>query len=160
MPSKVANSLGLTLTKTFGRCFSMDNKQVPLIDQIKDAQFTFASLPEKKIKMTVLVDDVLASYGLLLGRNLCRDVGGELNMDMTKARIPVKGVIQKLLPEKESKYTVVKFDDQRAQIIFESSGMGNYFMHADDGLEVAPESEDAIPLNDVPIDCESSVTES
>lgn len=45
MPSKVANSLGLTLTKTFGRCFSMDNKQVPLIGQIKDAQFAFASFP-------------------------------------------------------------------------------------------------------------------
>lgn len=64
--------------------------------------------------MTVLVADVLASYGLLLGRNFGRDVGAELNMDMTEAHIHVKGVIQKLLLEKESKYTIVKFDDQRA----------------------------------------------
>lgn len=38
MPSKVANAFGLTLTKIFGRCFSMDNKQVPLIGQIKNNQ--------------------------------------------------------------------------------------------------------------------------
>lgn len=31
MPTEVANALSLTLTKIFGRCFSMDNKQVPLI---------------------------------------------------------------------------------------------------------------------------------
>lgn len=36
MPSKFANALGLNLTKTFGKCFSMDNKKVPLIGQIKD----------------------------------------------------------------------------------------------------------------------------
>lgn len=62
MPSKVVNALGLTLTKTFGRYFSMDNKQVPLIGQIKDAQFSFAAFPEKKIKMTILVADVPTSY--------------------------------------------------------------------------------------------------
>lgn len=31
MPTKVATALGLNLTKTFGCCFSMENKQVPLI---------------------------------------------------------------------------------------------------------------------------------
>lgn len=36
--------------------------------------------------------------------------------------------------------------------------MGNYFLHVDDGLEVVPEIEDAIPLNEVPVDCESIVT--
>lgn len=37
MPSTVAEALGLTLTKTFGKCYSMDSKQVPLLGQIKDA---------------------------------------------------------------------------------------------------------------------------
>lgn len=61
--------------------------------------------------MTVLIANVSASYGLFLGRNLCRDVGGKLNMDMNDAHILGKGVIQKLLLEKESKYIIVKFDD-------------------------------------------------
>lgn len=38
MPSTVAKALGLTLTKTFGKCFSMDSKQIPLLGQTKDAQ--------------------------------------------------------------------------------------------------------------------------
>lgn len=37
--------------------------------------------------------------------------------------------------------------------------MGNYFLHVDDGLEVSPKIEDVIPLNEVPVDCKSIVTE-
>lgn len=99
MPLKVANALDLTLTKTFGHCYSMENKQVPLIGQIKDAQFSFASFHNKKIKMTILVADVPASYGIWLGRKFCKDVGGELHMDVTQAKILVKGVMKKLLPK-------------------------------------------------------------
>lgn len=59
----------------------MENRQVPLIGQIKDAQFAFFAFPNNKIKMYVLVVDILASYGILLGHNLCKDVGGEINME-------------------------------------------------------------------------------
>ena len=37
VPMLVAKSLGLTLTKTFGRCYLMDGKQVPIMGQVKDA---------------------------------------------------------------------------------------------------------------------------
>lgn len=120
----------------------------------------FAAFLEKKIKMIVLVANVSASYGILLGRNFSRDVGGELNMDMIEAHIPVKGETKKLYPEKESQFSVVKSNDQRAQILFESSGVGNYFLHADDELKVVPEIEDAISLNEILSDCESIVAES
>lgn len=100
MPAKFANALGLTLTNKFGRCFSMDNKKVPLIGQVKDAQFYFVAFPDKKIKMTILVADVPASYCILLGRIFCRDVGGELNMDMTEPRISEKGDIKKFVSRK------------------------------------------------------------
>lgn len=114
MPVKVANALGLTLTKTFGKFFSMENKQVPLIGQIKDSQFAFDAYPNKRIKMTILVANVLTSYGILLGRSFCKDFGGEINMDWFEARIPIKGEIHKLLPEKEVKYSVVKSDDHKS----------------------------------------------
>lgn len=131
MPAKVAQALGLTLTKIFGHCYYMENKQVSLIGQIKNAQFAFATYPKKKIKMTILVADVSASYRMLLGRNFFKDVDGKLNMDMTKARIPIKGVVQKLVPERETKYTFVKSNDLHAQILFESVGFGNYYLHID-----------------------------
>ena len=82
--------------------------------------------------MMVLVADGPTSYGMLLGHNFCKDVGGELNMDMTKVRIPVKGVIHKLYLERETKHVVVKSNDAYAQILFESVGMGNYYLHADE----------------------------
>ncbi|KAH9317975.1 hypothetical protein KI387_019744, partial [Taxus chinensis] len=49
MPPKVVDALGLTLTKTIGRCHSME-RQVPLVGQIKDAQAVLASFPDKRLK--------------------------------------------------------------------------------------------------------------
>lgn len=83
MLAKVANALGLTLAKTFGNCYSMENKQVPLVGKIKDLQFAFPSNLEKGIKMTILVIDVLASYWMLLGHNFYKDVGAKLHMDIS-----------------------------------------------------------------------------
>lgn len=150
MPTKVANALGLTLTKTFGKCFSMENKQVPLISQIKDCQFAFVAYPNKRIKMTILVVDVLASYGILLEINLCKDVGGEINMDWSEARIPVKNEMQKLLPEKEVKYSMVKLDDHKTQILFESSGMDIYFLQIEEELSSSSSSSnDSLSIEDL-----------
>ncbi|KAH9301110.1 hypothetical protein KI387_012693, partial [Taxus chinensis] len=77
---------------------------VPLIGQIKDAQFAFAAFPEKRVKMTIHVADIPVAYGILLGRSFCSEVGGEIHMDWSKARIPVKGVMQTLEPESQKKY--------------------------------------------------------
>ena len=64
MQSKVVDALGLTLTNSFGSCYSMENKQVHLKGQIKDAQFAFVSFLNKKIKMIVLVTNVPSSCGI------------------------------------------------------------------------------------------------
>ncbi|KAH9309700.1 hypothetical protein KI387_037611, partial [Taxus chinensis] len=56
------------------------------------------------------------------------EVGGEIHMDWSKARIPVKGVMQTLEPESQKKYLVTSSKDPKAQILFESSGIGNYFL--------------------------------
>ncbi|XP_059078027.1 uncharacterized protein LOC131876606 [Cryptomeria japonica] len=76
MPSAVAKALGLSLMKTFGRCYSMDSKQIPLLGQIKDAQVVLADHPNKGIKMTILIADIPVSYGMLLSYTFCRDLGG------------------------------------------------------------------------------------
>lgn len=104
MPAKVANSLGLTLKKSFGK--------------IKDAQFSFVSFLEKNIKMIFLVVDVPSSYGMLLVHNFYKEVSSELNTDMSEARKPIKGVMQKSHPGREIKYVVVESNDPHSQIIF------------------------------------------
>lgn len=89
MPSIVAKALGLSLTKTFGKYYSMDSKQIPLLGQIKDAQVVLASHPDKRIKLTILIVDIPASYGMLLSHTFCRHLGGEIKMDWSQAKIPV-----------------------------------------------------------------------
>jgi len=81
MPYFVAKALGFNLTKVHGRCYSMDSKQVCFLGQIKDAQVALASHPEKKLLLTILVAYILASYGLLLSRIFCWELGGEIKLD-------------------------------------------------------------------------------
>ncbi|KAH9310558.1 hypothetical protein KI387_025593, partial [Taxus chinensis] len=130
MPAKVADALGITLTKTIGRCYSME-RQVPLVGKIKDAQEVLASFPDKRLKMTILVADIPVSYDMLLSRNFCKELGGEVKMDWSCAHIPIKGVNQKLEPEKKSKYTVSKSEDPRSQILFQESDNGVYYLEMD-----------------------------
>ncbi|KAH9296402.1 hypothetical protein KI387_039990, partial [Taxus chinensis] len=71
------------------------------------------------------------------------EVGGEIHMDWSKARIPVKGVMQTLEPESQKKYLVTSSEDPKAQILFESSGMGNYFLSTEaDTKEVFVQEKD------------------
>ena len=43
MLGSIEKALGLPLTKTFGRCYSMDAKQVPLLGQLKKAKTHYSS---------------------------------------------------------------------------------------------------------------------
>ncbi|KAH9319022.1 hypothetical protein KI387_020791, partial [Taxus chinensis] len=130
--AKVAHDLGLTITHTFGSYYSMDNREVPLVGRIKYAQVAFVSFLEKRFIATILVVDIPPSYGMLLSRNFCKEVGGEIQMDWSHALIPVNGKIRKLLPEKQTEYIVQKSDDPKAQIIYEDIGHGNYMIMSED----------------------------
>ncbi|KAH9319985.1 hypothetical protein KI387_021754, partial [Taxus chinensis] len=71
------------------------------------------------------------------------EVGGEIHMDWSKARIPVKGVMQTLEPESQKKYLVTNSDYPKAQILFESSGMGNYILSTEfEKMDVLIQVED------------------
>ncbi|KAH9299256.1 hypothetical protein KI387_030938, partial [Taxus chinensis] len=61
MPGKVANALGLNLTRAFGHQYSMETKEVPLVGRIKDAQVAFTTYPNKRVKVTILDADMFAT---------------------------------------------------------------------------------------------------
>ena len=111
MPSKVAHALGLSLNKPSGKVYSMEAKQVPLVGQLKDAQVALVVHPEKKLKLNILVADIPTSYGMLLGRSFCKDLDGEIKMDMSHALIPIGDKKVKLNHKPKAKYTVLKSDD-------------------------------------------------
>lgn len=132
MPSSVAKSLGLSLTKTFGRCYSMDSKQIPLLGQVKDAQVALATYPSKRVKLTILVADTPASYGVLLRRTICKDLGGEIKMDWSQATIPVEKQKVVLQPETKSKFIVFPSDDPKSHILYQECDFGNYVIFSSD----------------------------
>lgn len=110
----------------------MDVKQVPLIGQVKDAQVVLAACPDKRVKLTILVADIPASYGMLLSRTLCKELGGEIKMEWSEAIIPLGKQKIKLEPESKNKYTVFPSDNPKAQILFQECQFGNYLILAPD----------------------------
>lgn len=106
----------------------MEAKQVPLIGQLKDAQVALAAHPKKKLKLNILVVDLPASYGMLLSIIFCRDLGGEIKMDMSHALISIGDKKAKLNPEPKDKYTVLKYDDPSAEILYVDTRHGTYML--------------------------------
>jgi hypothetical protein len=134
MPFPIAKALGLTLTKVHGRCYSMDAKKVSLLGKIKDAQVALASHPKKILLLTILVVDIPASYSLLLSRSFCRDLGGKIKLDWSQAIIPIGSKKVKLGPDKKEKFTVLKLDDPKAQILYQELEFGNYMLFTEDTM--------------------------
>ncbi|KAH9311630.1 hypothetical protein KI387_026665, partial [Taxus chinensis] len=58
----------------------------------------------KRVKATILLVDIPPSYGILLSKNFCKEVGEKNQMDLSHAIIPVNGKIKKLLPERHTEY--------------------------------------------------------
>ena len=126
MPKVVAQALGLDCNPTLGSFYSMDGKQVPLVRQIKDTQAILYACPEKRVRLTILVADIPLSYGVLLNRTFCKDMGGEIKLDWSKAYIPVGKKHVKLEPEPKNKYIMTPSDNPKAQILFQECQFGNY----------------------------------
>ena len=93
----------------------MGAKQVPLLSQIKDAQVALVAHLEKRLLLTILVIDILASYRLLLSWSFYRDLGGEIKLYWSQAVIPIGNKKVKLEPEEKAKFTVLESDDPKAQ---------------------------------------------
>ncbi|KAH9308583.1 hypothetical protein KI387_036494, partial [Taxus chinensis] len=78
-------------------------------------------------------------------RFFCKYVGGEINMDWTKAKIPVNGFPLVLHPEAQVKSLVTKSNDPKAEVLFEDAGLGNYFMASEvPSVEVKDKDPNAI----------------
>lgn len=110
----IAKALNLELTKTFGCFYSIDGKQVPLVGQVNDMQAILYVYPEKRLKLTILVVDIPASYGMLLSRTFCKDMGGEIRMDWSKAYILVGKKKIKLELEPKNKYIFIHSKNPKA----------------------------------------------
>ena len=55
---------------------------------------------------------------MLLSRIFCKDMGREIKLDWSSATIQVGGKKVKLEPEEKAKFTMLKSNDPRSQILY------------------------------------------
>ena len=91
MPKAVKEALGLSITKPYHDLFAFDSRAVKCLGVIKDMVVSLAQLPMKIVIMDVVVADITPKFGMLLSRSWDKKVGGNLQMDLTYATIPVFG---------------------------------------------------------------------
>ena len=89
MAKGVMETLGLEITRPYHVLFSFDAKKFKCIGLIKDLVVSLTQLPMKSVMIDIVVADVPASYGMLLSRAWVAKVGGNLQMDMSFATVPV-----------------------------------------------------------------------
>lgn len=111
-----------------GKLFSIDSKQVPLVGEIKVAQVSLATYPQKKLKLSILVADISVSHGMLLSQIFCKDLGSEIQLDWSHTLIPPGNKKVRLEPERKEKYMVLKSDDPREEILYVETGLGTYMI--------------------------------
>lgn len=97
---------------------------------VKDVQVALATHPTKMMKLNILVANILASYGILISRSFCRDLGREIKMDRSHAIIPVGTKKIKLDLEEKAKFTVMKSNDLKAQILYQEMELDNYMLNS------------------------------
>ena len=97
MPKVVMETLGLDITRPYHELFSFDAKKVKCIGLIKDLVISLTQLLMKSVMIEIVMADIPASYGMLLSRAWVVKLGGNLQMDMSFATIPIFGGEEKRL---------------------------------------------------------------
>lgn len=96
MPYGVMKELGLSVSTLYGKCYAMDNREVLVVGTIKDVEIKIAAFPEATYKVDVIVIDTKPHYGMLLSRQWVAIVGGNVQLDLSYATIPINGSLVKL----------------------------------------------------------------
>lgn len=110
MPMAIMKELGLWVNTTYGKCYAMDNMSVPVVRVIWDVELKLAAYPEEKYITDITMVDNPPYYGMLLSRKWIAIVGGNFQLDLSYATIPVNKKEVKLYREPRSKNVIDNFD--------------------------------------------------
>lgn len=110
---------------TFGKCYAMDSRSVPVVGVMKDVEFKLVACPEASYKIDITVVDVPPNYGMLLSRQWSNMIGGHAQLDLSYTTIPVNGHEVRIEREPCSLYIIE--DLEMPQLIyFIQSDMDNF----------------------------------
>jgi hypothetical protein len=91
MPKIVMDELGLEVTKTYHDLYSFDSRKVKFLRVIKDLAISLFQLPMKSVVMDIVVVDIPSNFEMLLSRSWIKRLGGNLQIDLSYASIPMFG---------------------------------------------------------------------
>jgi ribonuclease HI len=120
MPKTVMDEIGLEITKTYHDLYYFDSRKVKCLLVIKYLVVTLFQMPMKSVVMDIMVVDVPPKFGMLLSRYWIKILGGNLQMDLTYATIPVFG----------GEHRRLYMEDQLAYIISEEENPTNHLIFA------------------------------
>jgi len=58
MPIAVMKELGMWVDTTYGQCYAMDNRSIPVVGIMKDVEIKLASHPEATYNIDITVVDI------------------------------------------------------------------------------------------------------
>lgn len=58
MPIKIMEEMGLKVDSTYGKCYTMDSREVLIIGVINKVPYKLATFPEKVLYISVIVVDI------------------------------------------------------------------------------------------------------
>jgi ribonuclease HI len=91
MPKNFMDEFELEITKSYHDLYSFDSRKVKCLGVIKELVVTLFQFPMKSVVMDIVVVDVPHKFGILLSRSWIKRLGGNLQMDLSYATIPVFG---------------------------------------------------------------------
>lgn len=68
LPLGIMKQLGFWVDVACGKCYAMDNEEIPYFGVIKDLELRFVAHLEVPYRMDVTMDDIPPQYGMLLSR--------------------------------------------------------------------------------------------
>lgn len=110
MSSDVMKELGMKVDTTYGRCYAIHNRSIPIVGIMKYVEFKFPSCPEISYNIDITVVEVPTNYGILLSRQSSNLVGGNIQLDLSYASIPVNGRYVRIDREPRSSYIIEGLD--------------------------------------------------
>lgn len=125
MPEDIMKELGMHVDTPYDKCYAMDNRLVPVVGIMKDVEFRFPAYLDTAYKTDIIVVQVLANYGMLLSRHWSNLVGGHVQLDLSYATIPMKGIEVRINKEPRSPYLIEEVDPDE-MTCFCHSDMDNF----------------------------------
>jgi hypothetical protein len=99
MHVEVMKQIGMIVDTNGVKLYSMDGRPIPIIGIMKNMEVKLVAYPQAICRVDINIIDTPPHFGMLLSRQWITLVGGNVQLDLTYATIPINGKEVKLYRE-------------------------------------------------------------